>query len=159
MVILAGTGSACQYRPETLGNCSPWLVNGFSELRAMQIDHRGTFNCAGAKNVNAQKVSPPFFRPPLYTKVLTYRIDLGHGKLVLAAKPAVAASYGRPTGKSGVCITTLGPGALNLTTGAACAPLGAMPMIMLTGQKGIVSSRRPSQQRSRLWIRDALNWL
>jgi acetolactate synthase-1/2/3 large subunit len=54
----------------------------------------------------------------------------------------MAATYGRLTGKPGVCITTLGPGALNLTTGAAYAVLGAMPMIMITGQKGILSSRQ-----------------
>src|SRR3981189_2731914 len=48
----------------------------------------------------------------------------------------MAATYGRLTGKPGVCITTLGPGALNLTTGAAYALLGPTPMIMLTGQKG-----------------------
>ena len=54
----------------------------------------------------------------------------------------MAATYGRLTGKPGVCITTLGPGALNLTTGAAYALLGAMPMMMLTGQKGIMSSRQ-----------------
>jgi acetolactate synthase-1/2/3 large subunit len=54
----------------------------------------------------------------------------------------MAATYGRLTGKPGVCITTLGPGALNLTTGAAYALLGAMPMVMITGQKGIMSSRQ-----------------
>jgi len=54
----------------------------------------------------------------------------------------MAATYGRLTGKPGVCITTLGPGALNLTTGAAYALLGAMPMIMITGQKAIRSSRQ-----------------
>jgi acetolactate synthase-1/2/3 large subunit len=54
----------------------------------------------------------------------------------------MAATYGRLTGKPGVCITTLGPGALNLTTGAAYALLGAMPMVMITGQKGILSSRQ-----------------
>jgi len=54
----------------------------------------------------------------------------------------MAATHGRLTGKPGVCITTLGPGALNLTTGAAYALLGAMPMIMITGQKGILSSRQ-----------------
>src|SRR5712671_217449 len=54
----------------------------------------------------------------------------------------MAATYGRLTGKPGVCITTLGPGALNLATGAAYALLGAMPMIMITGQKGILSSRQ-----------------
>jgi acetolactate synthase-1/2/3 large subunit len=54
----------------------------------------------------------------------------------------MAATYGRLTGKPGVCITTLGPGALNLSTGAAYALLGAMPMVMITGQKGVLSSRQ-----------------
>ena len=54
----------------------------------------------------------------------------------------MAATYGRLTGKPGVCIATLGPGALNFTTGAAYALLGAMPMIMITGQKGVLSSRQ-----------------
>ena len=54
----------------------------------------------------------------------------------------MAATYGRLTGKPGVCITTLGPGALNLATAAAYAHLGAMPMVMITGQKGIRSSRQ-----------------
>ena len=54
----------------------------------------------------------------------------------------MAATHGRLTGRPGVCLTTLGPGALNLTTGAAYALLGAMPMIMITGQKGIMSSRQ-----------------
>jgi acetolactate synthase-1/2/3 large subunit len=50
----------------------------------------------------------------------------------------MAATQGRLTGRPGVCLSTLGPGALNLTTGAANALLGAMPMVMLTGQKGIL---------------------
>ena len=54
----------------------------------------------------------------------------------------MAATYGRLTGRAGVCLTTLGPGALNLTTSAAYAHLGAMPMVMLTGQKAIRSSRQ-----------------
>src|ERR1044071_1369721 len=54
----------------------------------------------------------------------------------------MAATYGRLTGKPGVCMATLGPGALNFSTGAAYALLGAMPMIMITGQKGILSSRQ-----------------
>src|SRR5260370_17687257 len=58
----------------------------------------------------------------------------------------MGATCGRLTGKPGVCMTTLGPGALNLTTGAAYALLGAMPMIMLTGQKGIMSSRQAKFQ-------------
>ncbi len=54
----------------------------------------------------------------------------------------MAATHGRLTGRPGVCISTLGPGALNLVTGAAYAYLGAMPMILLTGQKGIMTSRQ-----------------
>lgn len=49
----------------------------------------------------------------------------------------MAATYGRLTGKPGVCLATLGPGATNLVTAAAFAQLGAMPMLMLTGQKPI----------------------
>ncbi|HXA22110.1 MAG TPA: acetolactate synthase large subunit [Acetobacteraceae bacterium] len=67
-------------------------------------------------------------------------------KLILTrheqAAAFMAATYGRLTGKPGVCITTLGPGALNLTTGAAYALLGAMPMVMITGQKAIHTSRQ-----------------
>src|SRR6266540_6778669 len=54
----------------------------------------------------------------------------------------MAATHGRLTGRPGICITTLGPGALNLTTGAAYAHLGAMPMIMITGQKPIMTARQ-----------------
>jgi acetolactate synthase-1/2/3 large subunit len=54
----------------------------------------------------------------------------------------MAATYGRLTGKPGVCLSTLGPGALNLCTGAAFALLGAMPMVLLTGQKGILHSKQ-----------------
>ena len=54
----------------------------------------------------------------------------------------MAATHGRLTGKPGVCIATLGPGALNFSTGAAYAHLGAMPMIMITGQKAIMSAKQ-----------------
>src|SRR5215203_4225132 len=52
----------------------------------------------------------------------------------------MAATHGRLTGRPGVCISTLGPGALNFSTGAAYAHLGAMPMIMITGQKPIMTA-------------------
>ena len=54
----------------------------------------------------------------------------------------MAATYGRLTGKPGVCLATLGPGATNLTTPAAYAQLGAMPMMMITGQKPIKKSKQ-----------------
>ncbi len=54
----------------------------------------------------------------------------------------MAATYGRLTGKPGVCLSTLGPGATNLVTPAAYAQLGAMPMVMITGQKPIKKSKQ-----------------
>jgi acetolactate synthase-1/2/3 large subunit len=54
----------------------------------------------------------------------------------------MAATYGRMTGRAGVCLATLGPGATNLVTGAAYAQLGAFPMLMITGQKPINSSKQ-----------------
>ena len=54
----------------------------------------------------------------------------------------MAATYGRLTGKTGVCLATLGPGATNLVTPAAYAQLGAFPMMMITGQKPIKRSKQ-----------------
>ncbi len=54
----------------------------------------------------------------------------------------MAATYGRLTGKAGVCLSTLGPGATNLVTAAAYAQLGGMPMLMVTGQKPIKRSKQ-----------------
>lgn len=54
----------------------------------------------------------------------------------------MAATYGRLTGKTGVCMSTLGPGATNLVTAAAYAQLGGMPMLMITGQKPIRKSEQ-----------------
>ena len=54
----------------------------------------------------------------------------------------MAATYGRFTGKAGVCLSTLGPGATNLVTAAAYATLGGMPMLMITGQKPIKKSKQ-----------------
>ncbi len=54
----------------------------------------------------------------------------------------MAATYGRLTGKAGVCMATLGPGATNFATPAAYAQLGAFPLIMITGQKPIKKSKQ-----------------
>jgi acetolactate synthase I/II/III large subunit len=71
-------------------------------------------------------------------------------KLILTrheqAAAFMAATHGRLAGRAGVCLATLGPGALNLTTGAAHAHLGAMPMVMITGQKGILSRKQAGFQ-------------
>ena len=58
----------------------------------------------------------------------------------------MAATYGRLTGKAGVCLATLGPGATNLTTPAAYAALGAFPLVIITGQKPIKTSKQAQFQ-------------
>ncbi len=44
--------------------------------------------------------------------------------------------YGRLTGKAGVCLATLGPGATNLVTGVADADSDGAPLVAITGQVG-----------------------
>ena len=64
-----------------------------------------------------------------------------HIKLVVTrheqAAAFMAATYGRLTGKAGVCFSTLGPGATNLVTGIAHAQLIGAPLIAITGQKAV----------------------
>jgi acetolactate synthase-1/2/3 large subunit len=58
----------------------------------------------------------------------------------------MAATFGRLTGKTGVALSTLGPGATNFVTAAAYAQLGGMPMLMITGQKPIWKSKQGAFQ-------------
>ena len=46
----------------------------------------------------------------------------------------MADMYGRLTGKAGVCLSTLGPGATNLVTGVADANSDGAPLVAITGQ-------------------------
>lgn len=54
----------------------------------------------------------------------------------------MAATVGRLTGRVGVALSTLGPGATNLVTGVAYAQLGGMPLLIITGQKPIKKSKQ-----------------
>lgn len=58
----------------------------------------------------------------------------------------MAATVGRMTGKAGVCLSTLGPGATNFATAAAYGQLAGFPMLMITGQKPIRKSKQGSFQ-------------
>lgn len=49
----------------------------------------------------------------------------------------MAAAYGRLTGRAGVCLATLGPGATNLLTGVAHAQMCGVPLLAITGQKPV----------------------
>lgn len=54
--------------------------------------------------------------------------------------------YGRLTGKAGVCLSTLGPGATNLVTGVADANSDGAPLIAITGQVGTERMHLTSHQ-------------
>ncbi len=54
----------------------------------------------------------------------------------------MAATYGRMTGRPGVCLSTLGPGATNFVTAVSYALLGGMPVLFITGQKPIKKSKQ-----------------
>ncbi len=54
----------------------------------------------------------------------------------------MAATVGRLTGRVGVCLSTLGPGATNFVTSAAYALLGGMPVLFITGQKPIRAGKQ-----------------
>ncbi|MDP2587022.1 MAG: acetolactate synthase large subunit [Candidatus Komeilibacteria bacterium] len=54
----------------------------------------------------------------------------------------MAATMGRLTGKAGVALSTLGPGATNMVTAIAHAQLGGMPLIVVTGQKPVKKSKQ-----------------
>lgn len=54
----------------------------------------------------------------------------------------MAATHGRLTGRAGVCLSTLGPGATNLVTGIAHAQLIGAPMVSISGQKALRENRQ-----------------
>ena len=58
----------------------------------------------------------------------------------------MAGTYGRLTGKPGVCLATLGPGATNLLTGVANANMDFNPIVAITGQAGLNRQHKESHQ-------------
>src|SRR3954452_24173728 len=54
--------------------------------------------------------------------------------------------YGRLTGRAGVCLGTLGPGALNLVTAIADPYLDRAPLVALTGQADLERMHKESHQ-------------
>src|SRR5881275_1261254 len=54
--------------------------------------------------------------------------------------------YGRLTGRAGVCLGTLGPGAMNLVTAVADAFLDRAPLVALTGQADLERMHKESHQ-------------
>ena len=54
--------------------------------------------------------------------------------------------YGRLTGKAGVCLSTLGPGATNLVTGVADANMDRAPVVAIAGQAATTRMHKESHQ-------------
>ena len=54
--------------------------------------------------------------------------------------------YGRLTGKAGVCLSTLGPGATNLITGFADANMDSAPIVAIAGQGATTRMHKESHQ-------------
>ncbi|MFC1602768.1 acetolactate synthase large subunit [Pseudomonadota bacterium] len=112
-------------------------MNNFKDIKASDLfvkalEHEGVeyvFGVPGEENLDLVES----LRDSSIKLILT-RHEQGAGFM--------AATYGRLTGKAGVCLSTLGPGATNLVTPAAYAQLGAMPMLMITGQKPIKKSKQ-----------------
>lgn len=107
------------------------LMNG-AELLVAALQNEGVTQIFGVPGEENLDVVEALRRSPI-ALVLTRHEQ---------AAAFMAATHGRLTGRPGVCLATLGPGALNFTTAAAYALLGAMPMVMITGQKGILSRKQ-----------------
>ena len=54
--------------------------------------------------------------------------------------------YGRLTGRAGVCLSTLGPGATNLVTGVADANMDRAPVVAIAGQAATTRMHKESHQ-------------
>src|SRR5579864_5064058 len=117
-----------------------WIRPGLDEVHSM---NGGDLLVAALENEGVQQI---FGVPGEENLDVVEALRRSSIKLVLTrheqAAAFMAATHGRLTGKPGVCLATLGPGALNFTTGAAYALLGAMPMVMITGQKGILTRKQ-----------------
>ncbi|MFH1372940.1 MAG: acetolactate synthase large subunit [bacterium] len=72
-------------------------------------------------------------------RFITTRLELGASFM--------ADVYGRLTGRAGVCLSTLGPGATNLVTGVADAHLDKAPVVAITGQAASDRMHKESHQK------------
>jgi acetolactate synthase-1/2/3 large subunit len=72
----------------------------------------------------------------------------------------MADAYGRLTGRAGVCLGTLGPGATNLVTAVADAFLDRAPLVALTGQSDLERMHKESHQHIDLLgiMRPVVKW-
>lgn len=103
------------------------------------------------KCLEAEKIEYIFGLPGEENADLMISLDSSQSiRFVLVRHEQAAAfmadMYGRLTGKVGVCLSTLGPGATNLTTGVANANMDRSPILAITGQTSTDFLHKESHQ-------------
>ncbi len=83
-------------------------------------------------------------------------IDRPHIQVILTKHEEAAAyaayAYARATGRLGVCVATLGPGATNLISGLPISLIGGVPILALTGQVQTTAYGKGAHQESTGWF-------
>ncbi len=103
------------------------------------------------KCLEAEGVRYVFGVPGEETEDLLFSLEESKQIRFVATRLELGASfmadvYGRVTGKAGVCLSTLGPGATNLITGTADAHLDKSPLVAITGQGSSARTHKESHQ-------------
>ncbi len=90
---------------------------------------------------------------PLYDQL----VDHARIRVVLTKHEQAAAysafAYARVSGRLGVCMATLGPGATNLISGLPVAYMASAPVLALTGQVQTTAYAKGAHQESTGWFR------
>ena len=107
-----------------------------SELIARCLENEGVRTCSGSPARRSSTSSIPWS-----TRAMRF-IPTRHEQ----GAAFMADAYGRLTGRAGVCLATLGPGATNLATGVADANLDHAPLVAITGQAGRDRIHKESHQ-------------
>lgn len=107
-----------------------------AEMMIKSLEHEGVeyvFGIPGEENLDVMQALKKS-----KIKFITVRHEQGAAFM--------ADVYGRLTGKAGVCLSTLGPGATNLITGVADANMDGAPLVAITGQVGTDKMHLTSHQ-------------
>ena len=110
-------------------------MNG-AELFVRCLENEGVeyiFGVPGEENLDIMKA--------LRTSAITF-ITTRHEQ----GAAFMADVYGRVTGKAGVCLSTLGPGATNMITGVAYANMDRAPIVAIAGQGSTARLHKESHQ-------------
>lgn len=102
------------------------------------------------KSLEAEGVEYIFALPGEEVEDLLFSLQNSSIKLITCRHEQAAAFmadvWGRLTGKAGVCMATLGPGATNLITGLADAHMDKSPVVAITGQADTKRMHKESHQ-------------